>query len=181
LRRFFVDELLKPPALTGEKVRLRAKQLTDAVNDYRWRTDPELCRYDAAQALTYPFEKFLKYFADILSYSDKDCNLAIETHHGRHIGNCGFFNIDKKKKETEIGIMIGDREYWEQGYGTDAILTAVNYVFTHTDLHRIYLKTLDWNSRAQKCFAKCGFSVYGKMMKDGYTFITMEINRPYTT
>jgi RimJ/RimL family protein N-acetyltransferase len=179
LRRFFVDEQLKPPPLTGEKVTLRAKQLTDAVNDYHWRTDPELCRYDAAQPLTYSFEKYLKYFADILCYSDRDCNLAIETHYGRHIGNCGFFNIDKKRKETEIGIMIGDKAYWGQGYGSDAMLTAINYVFTHSELHRIYLKTLEWNVRAQKCFTGCGFSIYGKMMKDGYSFITMEIIRPH--
>jgi ribosomal-protein-alanine N-acetyltransferase len=179
VRRFFVNEQLKTPSLTGNKTLLRPKKLTDAVNDYRWRTDPELCRFDAVQPLTYSFEKYLKYYADILCYNDRDWNFAIETHEYRHIGNCSLFNTDKKKKETEIGIMIGDKAYWEHGYGTDTLLAVVNHVFTHTDIHRIYLKTLDWNKRAQKCFAKCGFSVYGKMMRDGYTFITMEIICPH--
>ena len=181
MRRFFVNELLKPPILTGSKVKLRPKYLTDAMNDYSWRTDPELCRYDATQPLTLTFEEYLKCFSNLFYYNGQDCHLAIETHDGKHIGNCGYFNIDKKKRETEYGIMIGDRTYWELGYGADAIRTSVNYVLTHTELRRIHLKTLDWNIRAQKCFEKCGFSVYGKLVRDGYTFITMEIIRPTTT
>jgi RimJ/RimL family protein N-acetyltransferase len=181
LRRFFINELLKPPTLTGRKVKLRPKSLTDAMNDYRWRTDPELCSYDAIQPLTYSFEEYLRCFANIFYNTGPDCHLAIDTHDGKHIGNCGYFNIDKKKREAEYGIMIGDRTYWEQGYGSDAILTSTSYIFTHTDLVRIYLKTLDWNTRAQKCFTKCGFSVYGKMLRDGYTFIIMEVFRPHTS
>lgn len=111
----------------------------------------------------------------------QDCLLAIETLDGKHIGNCGYFNIDKEKKEAEYGIMIGDRKYWECGYGSDAIFTLTSYIFTHTNLVRIYLKTLDWNIRAQKCFIKCGFSVYGKILRDGYIFITMEVFRPHPT
>ena len=50
-------------------------------------------------------------------------------------------------------------------------------VFNTTGLERIYLKTLNWNQRAQKCFRKCGFAKYGELTRGGYDFFLMEIRR----
>jgi RimJ/RimL family protein N-acetyltransferase len=74
--------------------------------------------------------------------------------------------------------MVGEKEYWNQGYGTDAILTLLHYIFSNTNLERIYLKTLDWNKRAQKCFTKCGFRASSLLKIEEHTFIIMEIHRP---
>ena len=53
----------------------------------------------------------------------------------------------------------------------------VDHVFRTTGLDRIFLKTLDWNLRAQKCFAKCGFTACGEMRRDGHSFVLMELDR----
>jgi len=68
-------------------------------------------------------------------------------------------------------------DYNSNGYGTDAVTTLVNYIFQQTSLKRIHLKTLDSNSRAQKCFKKCGFTPYGRRDKDGFSFMLMELYR----
>jgi len=73
--------------------------------------------------------------------------------------------------------VIGDRDYWDKGYGADAVNTLVDYIFRETELNRIYLKTLTGNFRAQQCFEKCGFGRYAKWERDGYNFVLMEINR----
>jgi len=73
--------------------------------------------------------------------------------------------------------MIGNRNYWDKGYGADAVTTLVNYIFRQTNLNRIYLKTLDSNSRAQKCFQKCGFTPYRHLIRDGFRFVLMELHR----
>jgi RimJ/RimL family protein N-acetyltransferase len=88
-----------------------------------------------------------------------------------------YYNINDTGDEAEIGIMIGDRDYWEKGYGTDAITALVNNVFLRTDIKRVHLKTLDWNQRAQQCFKKCGFKPCGGLNRDGYTFMLMELYR----
>jgi len=164
--------------LIGEKVRLRPKRLSDIVEDHAWRTDPELSSLDATQPLSLPFEDYLKrYAAEIYIFKDSGINFAIETTEKKHIGNCACFAIDKVKREAELGIIIGDRAYWDQGYGVDAITTILNYLFSEINLDRIYLKTLNWNSRAQKCFQKCGFNPFGRVAKDGYNFVLMEIHR----
>ena len=181
MRRSIVSEPLNiPPTLTGNKVRLRPKRLRDAFNDYKWRTDNELCRLDATQPTTSSFEEYLKLVAGAPSYSNHSCHFGIETLDGKHIGNCSYFGIDDVNRDAEIGIMIGDKAYWNQSYGTDAISIALSYIFSQTKLQRIHLKTLNWNTRAQKCFQKCGFTQCGKLAREEHNFILMEIRREKT-
>ncbi|MDP2916700.1 MAG: GNAT family protein [Dehalococcoidia bacterium] len=164
--------------ITTSRMRLREKRLSDGRDDYAWRTDPELARLDAASVLNISYSQYLAEYAFELSYpSSNRREFAIERMDGKHIGNCVYYNIDVVKGEAEIGIILGDRSCWGNGYGTEAVNTLLDYVFRKTALERIYLHTLDWNVRAQKCFQKCGFTEYGRLVKDGYDFINMEIRR----
>jgi RimJ/RimL family protein N-acetyltransferase len=169
---------LRGAVINGEKIRLREKKLTDVRADYRWQSDKELSRLDAAPPLNMSFALYLLDYSSIVH---EQCSnrlpLAVETMEGRHIGNCTAYDIDEKRGESQIGIMIGDKEYWSQGYGADAIKTLVNYIFRTSTLGRLYLKTLEWNIRAQRCFSKCGFTDCGRMKKDGYDFMLMELYR----
>jgi len=162
--------------MVGTKVKLRGKILADARDDYIWQTDPELAGFDAASPLAISFSWYLSDYANRLHYpSTARYWFAIETLDGKHIGNCTYYNVDETKSEAELGIMIGNRDYWDKGYGADAVSTLVSYIFRHTDLNRIYLKTRDLNTRAQKCFQKCGFIPYGHLVRDGFSFVLMEI------
>ena len=164
--------------LVGSKVKLRDKRLADAANDYAWQTDPELAQLDAAPPLPATFSQFLSNYASELRYPSLiRRRFAIETLDGKHVGNCAYYGINEAKGEAELGIMIGRRDCWDNGYGVDAVTTLLNHVFHKTKLRRIHLKTLDSNIRAQKCFQKCGFTPCGHMLKDGFSFIRMEISR----
>jgi RimJ/RimL family protein N-acetyltransferase len=169
---------LRGSVILGGKTRLRDKKFSDVRNDYRWQSDPELARLDAAPTLIMSFSLYLLDYAATMRQSGfHRYPLAIETLDGKHIGNCTCYDIDEKRGEAQLGIMIGNRDYWDKGYGTDALITMVDHVFRTTSLHRLYLKTLDWNFRAQKCFARCGFSTCGHLQRNGHEFILMEFNR----
>ena len=164
--------------ITGTKIKLRDKRLADVLDDYTWRTDPELAQLDATPLLTATFPQYLSDYASEVYYpSLTKHSFAVETLDGKHIGNCVYYNINDTKGEAELGIMIGDRDYWDKSYGANAVTTLVSYIFRQTNLKRIYLKTLDSNVRAQKCFKKCGFSPYEHMVRDGFSFVLMEIHR----
>ena len=164
--------------ISGNKVKLREKRLADAADDYAWLNDAELAELDAVPLSTTTFPQYLADYTSDLRYPPTIRHqLAIETKEGKHIGNCTYYGIDSDKGEAELGIMIGDRDYWDRGYGADAVAALLDYVFRKTKLNRLYLKTLVYNARAQKCFAKCGFTPYGHLKKDGYSFILMELNR----
>lgn len=164
--------------ITDTKIKFRDKRLADALNDYIWRTDPELAQLDASPPMDDSFRQYLLEYSIEMRYPSSIRHaFAIETLEGKHIGNCVYYHIDKIKGDAELGILIGDRDYWDKGYGTDAVTTLVSYIFRQTSLTRIYLKTLTSNQRAQKCFQKCGFTPYGNLSKDGYDFVIMEIHR----
>lgn len=164
--------------IKGNRIKLRSKRLADAENDYIWQTDPELAQLDAAQLLDMTLSQYLLEYASELRYpSLVRHRFAIETLEGEHIGNCVYYDISEAKGEAELGIMIGNRDYWDRGYGSDAVATLVDYIFRQTNLRRIHLKTLDWNKRAQKCFEKCGFTPCGHLHRDGFSFVIMEIHR----
>jgi RimJ/RimL family protein N-acetyltransferase len=164
--------------VAGSKIRLREKKLADAHNDYTWQSDPELTQLDAAPVLGVSFHVYLLEYADQLRNSGSSrYPLAVDTFDGKHIGNCTCYDINETKREAQLGIMIGDRNYWDKGYGTDAVSTMVDHIFLNTNLKRIYLKTLDWNLRAQGCFKNCGFQPCRKISRNGNSFVVMEIHR----
>ena len=164
--------------ILGSKIRIRDKKLVDALSDYTWQSDPELARIDAAPQLKTTFSQYLSDYACVLHYPSSSRHpLAIETLDGKHIGNCVYYGVNEARGEAELGIMVGDRDYWDKGYGTDAVTTLVSYIFRQINLNRIYLKTLDDNYRAQKCFKKCGFTPYGYKLRDGFRFVLMELHR----
>ena len=168
----------KAKHILGKKTKLRPKKLSDARNDYKWQTDPELARLDAAPVLKLAFPVYLLDYLDAIRWPGKNrYPLAIETLDAKHIGNCTCYDIDENNLEAQIGIMIGDREYWDQGYGTDAVTSLVDHIFRYTPVKRIYLKTLEWNTRAQKCFQKCGFIEYIRDFRNGHHFIFLKITR----
>ncbi len=164
--------------LVGEITVLRAKSMDDAEADYSWRIDPELAGLDATRPVTLSFTEYLRYHRDDVAYpSPWSVRMAIDTSGGRHIGNCMYYDINSEKLQCELGVMIGDRDYWSQGYGTDVVKTALAHIFTTTELERVYLHTLSTNFRAQKSFTKSGFKPLRDVRRDGYEFILMEIWR----
>ena len=163
--------------LQGHRVVLRAKELSDAAKDYVWATDRELMRLDAADPYEMAFSVFLATYHQLLADPTKK-QFAIETLSGDHIGNCVCYNIDNLRKEAELGIVIGDREFWGKGYGSDAVETLLRYSFEELGIRRISLHTLEWNIRAQECFEKCGFTPVERVVNRGLEFVKMEAVAP---
>jgi RimJ/RimL family protein N-acetyltransferase len=160
----------------GALVVLRTKTIADAEQDYAWRRDPELATFDAARPFAGTLSEYITIFGDELAYpSPYRRTLAVEDMQRTHIGNVMYYNVDYQRHEAEIGVTIGLREYWSRGYGTDLLTTFVRYLFANTVLERVYLKTLDWNLRAQRCFEKVGFRRYGTSRRGGYAFVLMEV------
>jgi RimJ/RimL family protein N-acetyltransferase len=164
--------------IRGRKVVIREKRIEDAKDDYAWRTDEELARLDATRPLSMSYDTFLRYAKEELLYSSHSSKrLAIDNLDGCHIGNCMYYDIDERRGQAELGIMIGDREYWGKGYGSDAVEALLAHIFTATSLNRIYLHTLEWNSRARRSFAKSRFRDVKDVRRGGLHFILMEVRR----
>ena len=157
---------------------IREKRLEDAPADYQWRVDEELSSLDATSPLRMSYASYLRIYEDELRHPVPwSKRYAVDALNGKMIGNCMYYDINTPQGEAELGIMIGDKDYWNQGYGSDVVNTFMAHIFTATPLSRIYLHTLTWNNRAQKSFEKCGFIALKQVRRSGYDFILMELRK----
>jgi RimJ/RimL family protein N-acetyltransferase len=148
--------------IEGRLIRLRAVEPRDADNLYRWINDRDVTRTLMAR---YPYSMTFEHgwiegVTKKTGYEDLVC--AIETLEGVHIGNCGLHHGRPEDRWSELGIMIGEKEYWNRGYGTDAMLTLVRFGFEQMNLHRIALGVFEFNDRAQAVYTKVGFVEEGR-------------------
>ena len=93
---------------------------------------------------------------------------AIEVD-GRIIGFCGLFNQNETSHSCELGITIGEREYWAKGYGREAVKLLVDYGFRMRNYRRIWLNTHANNERAIRCYRGCGFLEEGRLRQHAWS------------
>ena len=97
------------------------------------------------------------------------------------IGNCGFINIDHLNQTAEVGIFIGNKNYWNRGYGTEALSLLMDYGFKALKFHNIGLRVFSFNERAKRAYEKIGFKPVGKRREallrgnTRYDYILMDI------
>ena len=164
--------------IEGKLIRIREKRVEDIPDEYDWRVDEELSRLDATRPLTMSYDDFLKYSKEEMQFPNfRSKRLAVETIDGIHIGNVMYYDLNMRNAETELGIMIGNKEYWGKGYGTDIVKTLLRHLFDDLKLERVYLHTLAWNYRAQSSFSKAGFSEIRSVRRGGQDFLLMQVNR----
>lgn len=160
------------------KVVLRPKRPEDAPDDYAWRCDPELAELDATSPLRQSYEDFLRYYQEEMRYpSPWSIRWGVDTIEGKHIGNCMAYDINMAFGEAELGIMIGDREFWSRSYGYDTMIGMIEHLFSNFSIKRLYLHTLTWNHRAQRCFEKCGMTPVRTVQRYQRELLNMELRR----
>lgn len=99
------------------------------------------------------------------------------------IGTCNLRSIDLLHGTAELGIAIGDKTAWGQGYGREAVRLLVAYGFRYLNLYSIRLWVHGFNERARRAYLAAGFREAGRLrgatLFDGqrYDRILMEITR----
>ena len=144
--------------IVGKKARVRDRRSSDYAQETQWQLDSEVAALDPSVGKPLNTQGF-----------------SVETLDGEHIGTCSLYN--QTLTDVQLGIRIGDRRYWDKGYGTEAVNILINYCFATMDIEYVWLKVLPQNTRAIKCYKKCGFVHTGRLALNGYDFITMEKRR----
>jgi RimJ/RimL family protein N-acetyltransferase len=150
----------------GKKVRLRAIERDDIPRFVKWFNDPEVRQH----LLMYSPMSLVQeenWFEQHAQRHPAEQVLAIEVlaedGEGVHIGNMGLHDVNWKDRNAELGIVIGEKAYWGQGYGTDAITALLAHGFEELNLHRVRLRVNADNPRGIRCYEKCGFCHEGTL------------------
>jgi RimJ/RimL family protein N-acetyltransferase len=147
--------------IMGERIRLRAIERGDIPTFVRWFNDPEVRQY--LEVLMPMSQAQGEHWLE--AYLDKgDSHIfGIETLDGSLIGSVGLSDMDWQNRRAVLSIVIGERKYWDNGYGTEAITTLLRFAFEEMNLHRVSLHVFDYNQRAMRCYEKCGFKQEGRL------------------
>jgi len=145
--------------LIGKKCYLSPIDVNDAEKFTEWLNDIELL----TNLQLYGSAISLESEKDFLINLSKDHNYSIiDSEKDFLIGNCGFLDIDHLNQAAEVGIFIGNNDFRNKGYGTEALSLLVDYGFKALNLHNIMLRVYDYNMGGIRCYEKIGFKQFGK-------------------
>lgn len=147
----------------GERVSLRAIEPDDLDRYLVWVNDPEVTRW---LALRYPIGREAE--REILARLTRangygDTAFAVEDRTtGEHLGTISLFDAKPESRVAEIGIFLGAKDRWGEGFGYDALVTLLRFGFWEMNLRRIELSVLDGNVRAKALYERVGFEEVGR-------------------
>ncbi len=161
----------------GERIRFRGVEREDLATFINWVNDPEVLR---GTGIYHPFSMADEqdWFETMHKKPMDEHSLAIEVslpekrageaatdrakENWKLIGSCSFFNLDHRNRSSEFGIMIGEKSYWNKGYGTEAVHLLCQHGFDTLNLNRIFLRVFETNPGAVRAYEKAGFTHEGR-------------------
>lgn len=154
----------------GNRVRLRAPEKDDIPKFVSWLNDPEV-RLGLLLYLPMSQADEEVWFDSMLKRPVDEHPLVIEIHEGDDwlsIGNCGVHQIDWRCRSAEVGLFIGEKKYWNQGYGTEVMELLLKHAFETLNLNRISLDVYESNLGAIRAYEKSGFVLEGRKRQGMY-------------
>jgi diamine N-acetyltransferase len=150
----------------GNLVRLRPPEREDCPLFVSWLKNPVLRQYITIRYISDALEE--RWFEGLLTDTSRNppgrLHFVIELlSSAQPVGVVAFDDINWRDRDAELGIIIGDPEFWGQGYGTDALHTMLEVGFSWYNLHRVHLYAVHDNVRAVRIYEKCGFCHEGRL------------------
>ena len=152
--------------LVGERIYLSPRSSEDVERFTEWLNDFETTDYTGRSGQLLTIEGEREY---IQKNSNPEATFVIVTlEEDQMIGTVGLEEIDAINRTATLGIFIGEKQYRNQGYGTEAIQLILDYGFNYLNLQNIKLDLMEFNERGLACYKKCGFREYGRRRKCKY-------------
>ncbi|MDR3574212.1 MAG: GNAT family protein [Anaerolineaceae bacterium] len=146
----------------GHLVRLAVTDLEiDTKLMAQWSKDGELDRLlDTDPAYLRTPKQEQEWLQDRLK---ETCSFMIHTlADDRTIGFVDLSGFNWSAGDAYVGIGLGERGFWGQGYGTDAMRIILRYAFEELNLRRVSLTVFEYNPRGIRSYEKAGFKVEGR-------------------
>jgi RimJ/RimL family protein N-acetyltransferase len=144
---------------------LRNIDLKNAGKIAEWKSDPILSK----KILSIYKETSIEEAEDWIKKNSADKNQVLlgiyllENDHYVLIGVARLMFIDFMNKNSELGIYIGDQNYYGFGYGETSLKLLLSLAFENLNLNKVFLKVSAENKNAIKLYEKVGFVTEGTL------------------
>lgn len=169
---------------SSANIKVRDIEERDSINLFMWNIDRELYMFDpipipnsAENLIGYCKEFCIKFKNEIMNenHSKRKYKYFIITDDNDNaIGYVNMFGFNEENHSCELGVIIGDKRYWNKGIGYEAVRLVMDYAFTNMNLKRIFIETGEHNINAIKLFNKLKFRKCDEYLDDDFKFIVME-------
>jgi RimJ/RimL family protein N-acetyltransferase len=153
--------------LIGAKVYLRPLEEADAARSTDWLNDPEVRRGLGQSRLTPQTEEGIRDRARKRDFASHPAFAIVKRADGDHIGDCSL-RLDGVDRRASLGIMVGRKDLWSKGFGTEAAALLCRHGFENLNLHKICLTVYANNERAIRVYAKLGFKPEGRLREQAF-------------
>jgi RimJ/RimL family protein N-acetyltransferase len=152
--------------ITTRRLRLAPHTMADAGAMNKWGADPELCHFSddtPAPAKPEPIDATRQHLESIISRQDNNIlRWGIRRLEGdRLIGYCMIAFIDRHNLKCRVGMAIGEKTEWGQGYGREVLEALVGHCFKVLGMNRIGAEIYSFNVRSIRLFEGAGFRQEG--------------------
>lgn len=149
--------------LAGKRIDLRPIRLTDVSNRYRsWVNDRETNRYTETRFRRHTPASLRRYVRETLKDRSIFFWAIVRKDLNTHIGNIKLGPVDWRHKRGDIGILIGDKNSWNQGFATESIRLLSEFAFARLLLHKLTAGAYETNGGSIRAFEKAGFFQEGR-------------------
>ena len=147
--------------LRGEQIDLVVKDMEHIKIYHKWLNNPIVRKYGGV-VIPEALEVMKKeWFPDVRD----EKNIWFVIWHKEDqlpIGIVGFFKSDHINRHAELGIFIGEPEYWGKGIGVEAANLMFDYGFNTLNYHKIVACVNTSNTRSLGMCKKLGFIEEGR-------------------
>ena len=157
------------PFLQSEQVYLRKIETTDVEGNYiGWLNDHEITQGLETGFFPTDVEEAREYVKQKVDNDDILFLAIVNKTTDEHLGNIKLGPINWIHRRAEIGILIGEKEYWGRGIATECIRTLAEHAFDTLNLHKLIAGCYEENVGSAKAFKKVGFSEEGRRVEHAH-------------
>ncbi|MEM1093243.1 MAG: GNAT family protein [Bacteroidota bacterium] len=154
------------------RIRLAPLALRHIRKHYAWNNDPVLNHFDSET----PFEpesylSFARRFEAIMMGQSGTLYFEVQLLDGTPIGVAHLSQLSSAHHHASMGVTIGERSLWCQGYGREAVDLMLAHAFGVLGIHRVSARSFAYNAAWKHLLETSGFVVEGRqrdyLFRDG--------------
>lgn len=161
--------------MRGKKIGLAVLEKDDLPLFKKWLNDPRLSIFMREFDDMLADENVHEWYDQSIHDPDQVDFSIVNMKTGELAGACTLTNIDGRNSIAEARLFIGETQFWNKGYGSEALILLLDYAFNVLNLHNVRLNVNSINKKAIHVYEKLGFKLVGKL-REGRTYLRKRYN-----
>ncbi|MFH1664878.1 MAG: GNAT family protein [Candidatus Omnitrophota bacterium] len=160
---------MRHPFVEGNRIYLRGIERKDLEGPFfQWANDKEVTRHLFMGAVPNIMENLEEWFNNIRKCNEDIVFMVVDKLKDKEIGFCGFHRILWMHRHAEYRVFIGEKDYWDKGYGQEIMKLMVRYGFEILNFNKVWLGVTASHKRAVSSYLKSGMVEEGVLRQEIY-------------